>query len=206
MCPWREVAPELLVPTGLALLAAPVLSLPPSFHRCPPSVAALPPPGDSAYTCLVWPGILCGTRLVCLSAVLLVTTVHTLMMFSVLCMVRDVVCVRSAYACWLCCLAALYTLSFSSVPGVSGRQCVHVCMCLLAVLPANTALSWPSRHLCDQGRCRYIQSMCLLAVFSLRHCSLSHYLLCALCVQGYCMYTCSHACWPSCFVALVTLS
>ena len=99
MCPWRGVAPELLVPTGLALLAAPVLPLPPSFHRCPPSVAALPPPGGSAHTCLVWPGILCGTRLVCLSAVLLVTTVHTLMMFSVLCMVRDVVCVRSAYAC-----------------------------------------------------------------------------------------------------------
>ena len=30
MCPWRGVAPELLAPTGFALLAAPVLPLPPS--------------------------------------------------------------------------------------------------------------------------------------------------------------------------------
>ena len=78
-------------------------------------------------------------QLVGLLAVLLLSTVHTVTIFPVPCMAKGVACRCNSYACWLCYLTTLCTLPESSLCWVwPGMLCVHVLICLWAVLPCST--------------------------------------------------------------------
>ena len=131
---------------------------------------------------------------------------------------RKAVRVCSPCVCWLCFLAALFTLSQRLLCALHG-QGYCVLLRLLALLPCSTVhtavkslcLAWPvvcvhvcscTYRLCCLAALCLVWSVMLCACTAQRpagcasswYCTHSHSLSCALYGQGCCMYVCSSVC------------